>query len=97
MKSPTRKQRLRFERVRDIGCVATVGNNFGLCGAAAQIHHCDTGMGRRKDHDKIIPLCQLHHTGEEGIHTLSRRKWQPEYGYETGLMAYVTELLGEGA
>ena len=31
---------------------------------------------------KVIGLCHPHHRGKQGIHTLSRRMWEPIYGSE---------------
>lgn len=84
---PTKDQQERWERIRALGCI--------VCGAYAKIHHCLTGAGGRKDHDKVIGLCENHHTGKEGLHRLSRRVWEPIYGYETDLMAKTAVLLGE--
>jgi hypothetical protein len=89
MTAPTKKQREYWERVRELGCMA---NN---CGADnPEIHHCGTGMGGRKNHDNVVGLCYLHHRGTLGIHTLSRRRFQPVYGYEHDMLAKVRVLLG---
>ncbi|OWK42174.1 hypothetical protein FRUB_04252 [Fimbriiglobus ruber] len=47
-----------------------------------EIHHTGTGAGGRKDHAKVIGLCHTHHRGEQGIHTLSRKVWEPIFGTE---------------
>ena len=68
-KPPTKAQRKRWEALRAHGCM--------VCGAwAAEIHHLFTGGGGRKDHDKVAPLCNRHHNGDEhkeGLHQISRR------------------------
>jgi len=84
--APTKEQKAKWEKMRALGCV--------LCGATASIHHCGTGMGGRKDHDKVAPLCHEHHQGKQGIHTLGRKRWQQIYGTEQELMAKVDRLLG---
>lgn len=66
MKAPTKSQRARWERIRELGC--------SVCLMPAAIHHCETGGGGRKDHDKVAALCYIHHQGERGIHTLGRKK-----------------------
>jgi hypothetical protein len=83
---PTAKQRKAWEEIRKLGC--------SVCGESnPQIHHCFTGGGGRKDHDKIIPLCEYHHVGAMGIHTLGRKKWQAEYGSEEELLIKAERLL----
>lgn len=72
--NPTKAQRERWERIRAHGCV--------ICGVIAEIHHCFTGAGGRKDHDKVIPLCHYHHRGGAGIHSIGRREWQRIFGTE---------------
>jgi hypothetical protein len=75
---PTKAQLERWQLLALDGCV--------LCGAPANIHHCHTGAGGRKDHDKVLPLCHYHHQGDEGIHTIGRKAWEAKYGTEQKLM-----------
>ena len=85
---PTPAQRLRWERIRLLGCSVT------HCNLLASIHHTHTGMGGRKDHDKVIGLCHFHHQGDEGIHK-GRAAWQEKYGTEDELLERLARLLGE--
>ena len=57
MKSPTKADRERFNRIAAMGCL--------VCGGPAEIHHV-TGYGDRKGraprrNDRVVPLCPLHH------------------------------------
>lgn len=84
--APTKAQRQRWELIRALGCI--------VCRAwAAEIHHCGTGAGGRKDHDKVIPLCVPHHRGVFGIHTIGRKRWRENYGSEEELMKQVEARL----
>jgi hypothetical protein len=82
---PTPAQRKKWERIRAIGCI--------ICSGQASIHHCETGMGGRKDHDKVIPLCYAHHQGYIGIHEIGRKLWQEQFGTEQELMEKTDRLL----
>jgi len=84
-KAPTKAQRARWEKMREYGCM--------ICGAPAEIHHCETGMGGRKNHDRCIPLCATHHRGEHGIHTIGRKQWQAVYGTEQDYMKRINNLI----
>lgn len=88
-KPATKKQRERWNRILDFGC------SVAHCGKSPCIHHCETGRGRRKDHDKVIGLCYDHHQGKLGIHTLSRRIWEGTFGTEQDHMLKIAILLGE--
>ena len=82
---------MRLAAVRGMACA--------VCGRMpCEAHHIDTGMGRRKDHQKTIPLCLEHHRGESGINggRIGRKVWQARYGTEKELLAQTNELL-EGA
>lgn len=81
----TAAQRKRWEFVRSVGCM--------VCFRTAEIHHCFTGKGGRKDHDKVIPLCTMHHTGQHGIHRIGRKAWQATYGTEEQHIATVAALI----
>ena len=76
--NPTKAQKVRWAKLREHGCI--------ICGSPPSIHHCLTGMGGRKDHDKVLPLCHLHHQGRDGIHMLGRKKWSEKYLTEQELM-----------
>lgn len=87
-KPPTAAQRRRWERIAAYGCM--------ICGRQPHIHHALTGGGGRKDHDQVLPLCYLHHQGKEGIHTMSRRKWEQHFGVtETELLQQIKIYLNE--
>jgi len=76
---PTKAQREAWALAAEKGCV--------ICGnSQVQIHHAETGAGGRKNHDKFLVLCYLHHQGQLGIHTLGRKKWQAMFGSEQELM-----------
>lgn len=81
-------QRARWEIIRALGCIVR-GPHYGR----THIHHAGTGGGGRKNHDKVLPLCDHHHVGEEGIDSrrpgMSKRQWQDKYGTENELMALV--------
>jgi len=52
-------------------------------------------MGGRKNHDKVFPLCELHHTGDDGLHRLGRPRWEMIFGSEDYHLAKTARLLGE--
>lgn len=56
MKSPTKTDRERFDRIAALGCL--------VCGAGATIHHVTASIhgGRlTRRHDRVVPLCPVHH------------------------------------
>lgn len=57
------------------------------------VHHAETGMGGRKNHMKVLPLCWNHHQGRDGIHKMGRKPWQAKYGTEQELLAKVAQQL----
>lgn len=94
-KAPTAADRVYWERVRELGCMAgPVG-----CYGNIEIHHCGTGAGGRKNHRAVAGLCFLHHRGPDGIdgreYGMCKRVWQKTHGSETELLAKVNKLLGE--
>jgi len=81
------------EQARALGCC--VKNHE--CEGATEMHHIGTGAGGKKNHDKQIPLCNNHHVGKRGIHTIGRKIWQAEYGTEeTHLEAVKASLTQKG-
>lgn len=90
-KSPTAKQRKLWGQIASLGCIVV----SGACWGRITIHHCFTGAGGRKDHDKVISLCWAHHLGPLGIDgkKISKREWQAHYGTETILIEKTEQLL----
>lgn len=84
-RQPNAEEKRHHAKVRELGCI--------ICVSPTELHHAGTGMGGRKDHMRVIPLCYHHHRGAEGIHTLSRRVWQEKYGTEQFLLDRIDLLL----
>lgn len=90
-KHKTAADKARFANLKWMRCcVCNPAENFY---PMPDIHHIETGMGRRKDHQRTIPLCKKHHT--EGMLSIHRNKtvFQLWYGSEAELLAKVNALL----
>lgn len=81
---PTKQDRIYWEVVRSLGCIV---GPMG-CAGRITIQHCDTGIGRQKDHKKVVGLCWEHHLGAEGIDgkRMGKRVWEAKYGSEKQLL-----------
>ena len=80
-----KKDKERFSKLRQIGCVAC--SKLGKFSEPV-IHHIrkHTGIGLRPPHDKTIPLCPEHHNiGNESIH-LNKTKFEELFGTEIHLL-----------
>jgi hypothetical protein len=67
-KNPTKAQREHMATVATMPCV--------ICGNhPVHVHHATCGGGGRRDHMRVLPLCEECHTGSRGIHHLGRRAW----------------------
>lgn len=68
-KSPTKAQRARFEKLRNLGCIACHMNahQFARMLRQPEIHHLNLGGlagQKRRGHDDTVPLCPWHHRSE---------------------------------
>lgn len=88
----TKSERLHMERVAGLPCA--VSNQE--CAGRPTVHHCLTGMGRRKNHFDTICLCFRHHLGDLGIDgkRMGKRVWEQRYSTEEQLLAKTREALG---
>jgi hypothetical protein len=79
----------RFKRLRDMGCCICMNNEV-------QVHHVIGhglgGMGMKAPHDKTIPLCHNHHTGDMGVHR-NHTKWEAEFECQLVLLDRVNKYL----
>jgi hypothetical protein len=67
----------------DMSAIAAKGccvcHRFYGVHSPATIHHVRSYGGKR-DLAPVIPLCHLHHQGEQGIHHLGKKAWERIYG-----------------
>lgn len=87
------EEKRHMDKVRKVGCI--IKNHE--CEGRTTIHHTGTGAGGRKNHMKVLPLCEEHHLGTRGINSLtgamSRREWESVYGTEAELLIKLEGLL----
>lgn len=57
-------------RLRLLPCVVCIALGLGAT-KMVELHH--TGMPDQRNDWLVIPLCDCHHQGAQGIHTLRRR------------------------
>ena len=83
----TASESLHMDAVAKLGCV--VCGSFLHTFAPAAIHHCGTTAGGRKNHFKVIGLCDPgHHKGRErgiSFHPY-HDEFEKRYGTETELL-----------
>jgi hypothetical protein len=85
-KRPKLAIRQFWGRLFDLGC-AVEG-----CSNIANIHHVRTKQYRDKEDWRVIPLCQMHHQGNGGIH-LDPIGFVEKYGTQESLLIKAYELL----
>lgn len=102
--SITKADRLRFEKLHGIGCIACRHN--GTLHFPAEIHHLLSG-GRRRGHQFSLPLCVWHHRGvvPDGLTSMvmtldhgpslarGSKAFHIHYGSDNELLAEVDALL----
>lgn len=98
--SPTKAERLYWDRLAGLGCIACRLDMRGYGYAAASmepvsIHHI-SGRTSKGSHQNVIPLCERHHqTGGKdapAIHPWKAR-FEAKYGTQKELKAMCDELL----
>lgn len=67
---------------------------YGAHSPVDKMHHIRTLAAGTKVRAKApkIPLCEAHHTGIYGIHTLGRKTWELMYGLETSYLEDANDL-----
>lgn len=91
-KTKTKADMTRFEALHKMGCyICTVLYGFGW--RKPEIAHLDTGMGRRKDHKKTIPLCTYHHREGELSHHRNGKGFAVLFGTDELLLDRVNDVL----
>ena len=93
-RKPNKAESEHMDRVQQIGCIVCFDELETY--SPALVHHCDTGMGRKKDHYKTIPLCSAHHDyhSKIGRHGMGRKAWGKKFNTEEYYLNLVAEILG---
>lgn len=83
----TKKERFNF--LSEYGCI--------ICKMPTQIHHLIglkyRGIAQKADDKYTIPLCQKHHIGEFGIHTLGIKTWEKRFGTQEELLVKANYII----
>lgn len=85
-----------LSKVASIGCI--ICYRAGYPETPAEIHHIrdvGLGLGVRNDNANTLPLCPLHHRGNEGIHGMGRKAWERKFATQSELLEQVKEILNE--
>jgi len=96
MRSLTKADRERGDKLRDLGCIVCL-HHFGEFTEAA-IHHID-GQTKPGCHDLTIPLCPNHHQNKSNVqqwasrHGDGRKAFEGAYGTEQELLKFVNEAI----
>lgn len=105
--TPTKAQALRFDAIKDVGCIAC--RLRGMRSVPCEIHHLTVG-GRhgqkRRGHDFTVGLCSWHHRGVTAYgnpalaekvygpsYALEPRRFREVFGNDDVLMAYQKDLI----
>lgn len=93
----TKDEKKYLSKVADLGCI--ICYRLGYIGTPAEIHHVrgmGLGMAVRSSHYATIPLCPVHHRGNDGYHGMGRKAFERRYEVtEQELLVQVQELLNE--
>lgn len=101
-KAPTAAQKRRREKLRAYGCTLTLMSIPHCCYGAIAMHHCGTGGGGRKNHDKQVPLCWNAHQGPQGIDRkggtdcYTKASWQETFTTEDAMLEFIEKLEAKG-
>lgn len=75
-----------------------VGRRHGGCQGRINLHHVAEGSSVRSVW-ALVPLCEEHHTGGSGLHTMGTKKfvarYRPYNDQELGLLAWLIEDLAK--
>lgn len=89
---PTKAEKEHFGRLARLGCILCIRLGYGD-GTPAEIHHIRRA-GKRSN-APVIPLCPIHHRGNEGIHGMGRKAFERIYGLTEEDLLLHTETLIE--
>lgn len=92
----TNAERSHMERVASLGCCVCT-RLYGHY-APAQLHHVAEGSSKRSNF-AVVPLCEPHHTGPAGFHTLGTKRFCSAYRVpwerEEGMLVWVNQDLAQ--
>lgn len=75
-KKPTQTEKAHMQAVSDLSCVACIER--GQHETVAEIHHCGTGAGGRRNHMNVVPLCPHDHRFANSVNKLGKYRREIE-------------------
>lgn len=81
----TKAEREHMDGVASLGCIACIER--GQYDTPAEIHHCGTGAGGRRNHMAVAPLCPEDHRWKNSVNKLGKYRREVEARW----LAYVAE------
>lgn len=87
------KDKKRLAAIHELDC--SVCYLLGIRQTSNTIAHHRIGMGLSKKASDLltISLCENHHTGKEGIHTIPLKKWEEKYFSQEVLIEFTNKML----
>ena len=88
------KAKRHLGRVAALGCILC--RHVGAGESPAEVHHLkeECGAGQRQSDFIVVPLCQEHHRGNQGLHGMGRRAFERTYRLtELDLLALTLEAM----
>lgn len=75
----TKAEKAHKAKLADMACMICERIYGQHAGGNVQLHHLRTGGWGKGDFTTLMPLCEKHHTGSEGIHTLGTKAWERKF------------------
>jgi len=91
----TKEEKEWLDSIENFGCIVCANEGFGYTPSA--IHHID-GKVKPDCHFKTLPLCGLHHQGENDTKKYTprhpwKKRFEARYGTESELLNQVKRLV----
>ena len=92
----TKDEKIALSKIAGLGCILC-SEVLGITGSAAELHHVRR-YGAKRSTSPVLPLCPIHHRGNDGVHGLGAKGFEAKWGITfTELLESVSKRLGESA
>lgn len=77
----TKAEAAHKRALAELGCMVCLRIHGAHEPGPTQLHHLRTGGWGKGDYMTLIPLCEPHHMGPQGVHGLGSKGFVRHYGF----------------
>jgi len=87
------KDKKRMAAIHELPCTICFASDIKQITRTVAHHKIGNGLGLKASDKLTMAICEDHHTGKNGVHTISLKKWEEKFFSQTELIEFTNKML----